>query len=382
MKTILILSTEPWGKMLLSKMHYALELAESGNAVFFVNPPRKIKGKMLAQLSNDHPAKNLKVINTKLIPGALFLRHKIFRIYKILSSIYTNQIKAIVDNPINEVWCFDPFLYVDLKKFNADKSILLIYDFYKEKIIFNTATTADAVISISKPILDFYKAVDRPKLLLQHGLGSCFSKLATKQLVNENLKYEKRGKLKIGYVGNLLRAAINVDIAREIISKHTDKEFHFWGPYSLEENNVSPTDVSVSEELVSFIKYLQNQPNVILHGIMEQELLSEQLFTMDVFLFLYSATKDINGASNSHKIIEYLSTGKAVVSTFILNYAEADLLIMSPMNDEHQVSELFDQVTDNLQFYNSTEFQKKRICFALDNTYRNQINRINKFIYN
>lgn len=38
-KTILIISPEPWGKMMISKHHYALELAKLGNEVYFLNPP-------------------------------------------------------------------------------------------------------------------------------------------------------------------------------------------------------------------------------------------------------------------------------------------------------------------------------------------------------
>jgi len=34
-KTIIILSPEKWGKMMLSKHHYAIELAGMGNIVFF-----------------------------------------------------------------------------------------------------------------------------------------------------------------------------------------------------------------------------------------------------------------------------------------------------------------------------------------------------------
>ncbi len=40
-KTILIISPQEWGKMLLSKHHYALELAKAGNIFYFLNPPDK-----------------------------------------------------------------------------------------------------------------------------------------------------------------------------------------------------------------------------------------------------------------------------------------------------------------------------------------------------
>src|SRR5437868_11837462 len=42
-KVIYIISHEKWGKMLLSKHHYAIELAKLGNRVYFVNHPDKQK---------------------------------------------------------------------------------------------------------------------------------------------------------------------------------------------------------------------------------------------------------------------------------------------------------------------------------------------------
>ena len=197
--------------------------------------------------------------------------------------------------------------------------------------------------------------------------------------MNEDLKYEKRGKLKIGYVGNLLRAAINVDIARKIILDHPDKEFHFWGPTSLDENNVSPAELQIDAELMSFLDFLHTQENVFLHGVTIQEELAKDLFKMDLFLFLYSASKDINEASNSHKLIEYLSTGKVVVSTFVSNYSGTNLL---EMTEDQKLPVLFKKVTNDLEQFNAIDKQKQRIKFALDNTYSNQINRIQSFIYN
>ncbi len=38
-KVILIISPQAWGKMFLSKHHYAIELAKLGNEVYFLNPP-------------------------------------------------------------------------------------------------------------------------------------------------------------------------------------------------------------------------------------------------------------------------------------------------------------------------------------------------------
>ena len=40
-KVIFIISYENWGRMLMSKHHYAIELGKAGNKVYFINHPDK-----------------------------------------------------------------------------------------------------------------------------------------------------------------------------------------------------------------------------------------------------------------------------------------------------------------------------------------------------
>jgi len=379
-KNIVILSTEPWGKMLLSKMHYAIELVDKGYKVFFVNPPRESQGDKLASVIETQKDGNLVIIETKTIAGSLFFRHKLFFIYKLIAGRYTRAIKKIVDGPIDEVWNFNPHTYVDLRSFHAGKTMLLIYDFYKGEHVFKAAETADAVISVSQVILDHYKDVTPPKLLLQHGLGKHFEEKALERVRKKEFNQYPAGKLKAGYVGNLLRVGMNTSVGTQIIESHPDVEFHFWGPCSLEENNVNGAGTTVAPELIAFIEFLQKRENVFLHGVMGQQELAEGLAKMDTFLFLYSPRTEMNGASNSHKLLEYLSTGKVIVSTCVSNYLGTDLLLMCGKEEEEKLPELFKEVVNNFSLYSSEEQQLKRLNFALDNTYTRQIERIQQFV--
>jgi len=61
-KLILILTPQSWGNMLLAKHHYAIELAKSGNRVYFLNPPdnnhwslKSRKNRIGVQESDQHP---------------------------------------------------------------------------------------------------------------------------------------------------------------------------------------------------------------------------------------------------------------------------------------------------------------------------------------
>lgn len=378
-RTIVILSTEPWGKMLLSKMHFALELAGRGNRVFFVNPPRPLPGKQLAMVAEEIEEGRLTVIHTNTVRGSLFLRHKLFFLYRRLNGRYIREIRKLVGGKIDEVWSFNPNQYVDLAPFGAERSILLLYDFYRGDHIVRAARSADALISVSQVILDHYKDTPPPKLFLQHGLGSHFANLARRRLETRDFVVSGPGKIKVGYTGNLLRAGMNTGIATEIIGQHPDIEFHFWGPYSLKDNNVNSA-VETPADLLDFIGFLQGQANVFLHGVVGQQELSERLFGMDAFLFIYSPKKEMNGASNAHKLLEYISTGKVVISTHVSTYAGTDLLLMSGPADEQALPGIFARAVGELSVHNSVERQVGRIRYALDNTYARQIDRVEQFI--
>jgi hypothetical protein len=378
-RTIVILSTEPWGKMLLSKMHFALELVRRGDRVYFVNPPRRLPGKPLAVVAEELDAGKLTLIQTNTVKGSLFLRHKMFFLYKQLNRRYIRAIKKLAGGKIDEVWCFNPNQFVDLAPFGAKRSILLLYDFYRGSHIVQAARSADALISISQVILDHYKDAPPPKLFLQHGLGSHFAELSRRRLEAGEFAPPGAGKLKVGYTGNLLRVGMNTDIAREIIAGHPDIEFHFWGPHGLKDNNVNP-EGETPQEQIDFVEFLHRQSNVILHGVVGQQELSQRLFEMDAFLFIYSPRREMNNASNAHKLLEYISTGKVVIATHVSTYAGTGLLVMSEPAEEEALPEIFARAIRDLPVHNSAERQISRIRYALDNTYARQVDRVQQFI--
>jgi hypothetical protein len=378
-KNIIILSPEPWGKMLLSKMHYATELVKKGYKVYFVNPPRAEGQQALASVAEEREGGNLIIINTKVVGFSLFLRHKIPFLFRELSRRYIKAIQQITGKEIYQVWSFDPNLYVDLTLFGAESSISLLYDFYQGKHVWKAAGSADLIISVSQLILDFYQELAPPKLLVQHGLGKHFADRAQERLRNNNFETNQRNRIRVGYVGNLLRAGMNTTITRKVIEGHPGIEFHFWGPYTLENNNVTDPNTSLAPDMKAMIELLKDSSNVILHGVADQQSLAEGLFGMDMFLFLYSPRKEVNSASNSHKLLEYLSTGKVVVSTHVSNYAGTGLLEMCDKESEENLPAIFESVVGNIQKYNSEEQQRQRIAFALDNTYIRQVDRILQF---
>lgn len=358
-------------------MHYAAELAAKGNSVYFVNPPRQSSHKEAVYINDNIAIPHITIINTQPLKRGLLLRHKFPGLYRQLLKTYVKKIKAITGNTIDELWNFNPNMFIAPKQFEAKKNLLLIYDFYKGKHVEAACKEADAVISVSSLILDYYKKQGRPALLLHHGLANSFASIAEEKLRKNNFVAQHSKKIKIGYTGNLLRQGMNTNLAQKIIANNPQLEFHFWGPQSIKENNVGGLLKDTQLNAV-FLKFLEKCDHVFMHGVKAVKDLADEMQAMDAFMFLYCAKTDMNAASNSHKLLEYLSTGKVIISTPVSQYQNSNLLAMS--KDEADFESLFTRVVHSLPEFNSTELQKKRINFALENTYHAQIERINRFV--
>lgn len=360
---------------MLSKMHFAEELASTGNRVFFVNPPTV---DLLTYNKNTLPS-NLTIVCLKPIKGRRVLINKFFGLYSILSKSYVRRIKKIVGSPIDQVWCFNPHIVTDLRLFGANDTLLFLYDFYRSRYLPKIADTADGIVSVSGIILDYYKNTKPPKLLLQHGLGKPFILQAKRILSTHGYRVQTlRRKMKVGYSGNLLITGLDTLSLKKILKSYSEIEFHFWGTYKEEDSNVKGD--GAGEEEIKFVNFLFGQKNVFLHGIKTPEVLSAEIQEMDAFIISYDGEKGISKSSNSHKIMELLSTGKVIISSPISNYEGTGYF---PMSDEKvNLVELFDQVIKNLEVYNQPSLQRKRIEFALDNTYSRQIERIEEWIKN
>ena len=366
-KKILILSPNSWGKIHISKHHYAIELSQKGNIVYFVNPPDKKKPKFLLEKTEFD---NLYIISYK----PLFSFKIRFHLRSVYNYLMKFQIKFLLRklNFIPDVlWCFDFNLFSDLRLFKAKTTIFhpvdpVIYDYQ-----INPAKSADVVFSVSEKILSNFKRIRTPHMMVNHGVEKQFETLA--RLIQRPQKAEKTS---VGYFGNLLRPVINRDFIRKIINENPNVDFHFWGPLSSGSSNIGGNS---DQSVIDFINYLQSNPNVILHGVAEKKKLIESIIEneIDVFILVYSDVKGSSDRSNAHKLIEYLSTGKVTVANLFSTYKDFnDLIVMPEKDDDSQLPALFKQVVNNLDYYNSPELQQKRKEFALDNTYKKQIERI------
>jgi hypothetical protein len=92
--------------------------------------------------------------------------------------------------------------------------------------------------------------------------------------------------------------------------------------------------------------------------------------------------KDQSKGTNYHKITEYLSTGKVIVSNNVTTFDKMPDLIqmISGRDNNEQLPALFKEVIGNIDLYNTPALQQKRRSFALNNTYGKQLDRIDQLL--
>ncbi|HVF80450.1 MAG TPA: hypothetical protein VM884_00870 [Flavisolibacter sp.] len=376
-KNYLLISPQPWGKMFLSKHNYAIELAKGGNTVYFLNPPTYKKSLASISIKVEQELPNVYVINYTLAMAVHIMRFKSRPAYDfIIRKSLISRLNGLA--AFDEIWCFEPNIFSSFRPFAAKKKLLFLVDQYDNKTLKKLAESADGIATISTLILDFFNFTDKPKLLLNHGLNDTFASLAKAKLTN-GFTSGVNQPVKAAYVGNLLQGnRVDYETLQTIITQNSNVEFHFYGPYEEKDNTLGST---LSAGMQSFIEFLKVSGNVKLHGVIAQQQMAAQMHSVDVFLTCYNYLTDYNRSSNCHKIIEYLSTGKAVVANRIMTYEKTTGLLEMPAEFTNEnLPSLFRKVVESLDRFNSPDKQKARMEFALENTYKKHIATISRFI--
>ena len=364
-KSILIISPERWGTLKVSKHHYASVLAKMGNKVFFLNPPR----------ISDETSVDIKDVenNLKTIDYMPFIRGS-NRLPMILRKrFHKNLANKIIDSinvSIDITWSFDPSSFQYMSAFGAQLNIFHPVDVHRNRFEIAIARNADLIIATSDNILERYKGVNKPKLKVNHGIADYF--LETKKLSKSFIN--SPNKVNVGLIGNLHYSFLDCETLIHIIKNNYGVDFYFIGP-------TGKSNLSNSLRNEQFVRYLKLAPNAFLLGSILSEDLPSYLREFDLFLICYTGDKNIAEMANPHKILEYLSTGKPVVSHYIDEYRDhRDIICMA--DDNKSLPELFFYVIHNLSKYNLSELIEKRKNLAENNTYSFQIIRIEKFLSN
>lgn len=370
-KVILIISPQAWGKMFLAKHHYAIELARHGNEVYFLNPPQEESVVNGVQICSSGIADNLFLINHKLnFPYQL--KFKLKKVFHFLIKFHIKKIEASINKKIDIVWSFDLGDYYPFKFFSGNPLKLFNpIDEPLNKDGINSAKDCDLIISVTREILSKYKDINVPKHFIHHGLADEFIG-ANKQIKIDN-------QLRFGLSGNWLRKDIDTKCLLQIIKENEDVIFELWGSYKSKQSNIGGES---NTSVVRFIAELMVSKNVVLHGPIHPHKLAEEFKRMDGFLICYDIIKDQSKGTNYHKVMEYLSTGKVVISNNITTYTNLpDLIVMNESrvnNDELPL--IFKTVISNISHYNNQSLQDLRSNFAIGNLYAKKIEEIEKLL--
>ena len=164
-KNILIISQQSWGKLFVSKHHYALELAKMGNNVFFLNPPNEKfdNSKKRIEIIKSKEHSNLHIIyNTLWFP--YFLKFHFIKLFHFLMRFHIKKIIKKIDQDIDLVWSFDlanvyPLIYFPKSSFKIFHPVDPPSDLNSIK----AAIGANYIFSTAEEILTLYKKFDCPK---------------------------------------------------------------------------------------------------------------------------------------------------------------------------------------------------------------------------
>ncbi|MBI3481713.1 MAG: hypothetical protein HY015_01830 [Bacteroidetes bacterium] len=223
---------------------------------------------------------------------------------------------------------------------------------------------SDLILTVSKNIQAKYPAGKCH--FINHGLSEEFSIRA-----RSNLVWERNSQIRAGYSGNLFIPYIDVAIIQLIIQRNPSVEFHFFG------SNKPDFSLVWQQEWNDF---LLNASNVKLRGQLSVEELADAYDDMDIFLLCYKPDFINYHGENSHKVLEYLSTGKTIVSSHLSLYKDSHLMQMSPPDKNESLITIFSDALQNLDDYNSKELRAARVRYALENTYEMQLKRISKLV--
>lgn len=358
--------------MRISKHHYALELADQGCTVYFIEPPTLDTQGVTIRQTDDHP--RVYVVTYKpVFRGERFLPAVIFE------WLLRRQIRLLVDQigrKPDVVWCFQSFLFRNLSWFGAPVRIFFLADQFNKQGTPPEVDSASLVLAVSDTIYNRIRAGNKSVFRINHGLQKYFHAAIPEALASaSDLPAEPHRT--VGYLGNLRIESMDRDAILTVIEAHPELTFIFWGSYKTNELNLGGLQDHDSDR---FIAQLEAKSNVQLRGAFHGQELLSQMKEVDLFWQCFKLNLTVfSDGSNSHKMLEYLSTGKPVISQPLSSYKGSDLIYMMSPSDRDFPS-FFSATLKKLQAGEDPALSRRRMEFAKDNSYAAQLRRIEEML--
>ena len=358
-KTVLIISPEAWGLNFVSKHHYALELVKKGSKVYFLNPP---VFNQRNKITLEEIKRDLYLLYYRPFFRGVNRIHLTFRNWFNRKTVRLIQEK--IGKPIDIIWSFDPYRFQDLRIFEAFFRIYHPVDIHHTNLEYICVESADIVISTSNQILKRFDTMNTPLFQINHGLSDYF--INPKKLKKSFIRNPKR--INVGLIGNLHYRYIDCETLSFIIKNNSEVDFYFIGP-------TGKSNLTNSLRNGRLINYLNSMPNAHLLGSKPSENLPSYLIELDLFLICYTGHKNVAEMANPHKLLEYLSTGKPIVSHYVDEYRDKkDLIQMA--DDNKDLAQVFSETVEHIKTFNSRDRKLKRIAFSKKHTYEKKLRKI------
>jgi len=368
-KTVFIISPERWGAMKVSKHHYALQLAAMNCNVFFIQPPDlNVSG---ITVSSCNESQNIRLLSYKpIFRGRRFLPHFIF------SFLLKWQVKNILKKTITKpdvIFCFQGYLFENLQWFGAGITIFFAADQFYYRHLPPEVVSADLLLSVSNTITEKLKSSGKNVYELGHGLQPIFVRNA-EELLKTNNEEEPPKNIIVGYTGNLRMQALDRQTMRDVINANLEVTFIFWGSYKLNDLNLGGVH---DDESDTFIRFLEEKENVQLRGVVDSSNLLQEIKICNMFWICWKiGINSLWDGSNSHKILEYMATGKPVVAHCVSSYKNTDLLYMLQHKENTGYEQLFANTLQVVRHGEPQYLIRQRLYAAAQNSYSSKLKTI------
>ncbi len=356
-----LISPQPWAGFHVSKHHYAVALAERGWRVVFVDPPSELGAPGVVQM------------NPTDVPGVTSLRYQTFFPYKlkfrsrwmfdVLMRSQARRLVAAAGRP-DLIWDFDnAYQFRDLQAFGANTSLFHLVDDVSKPGLGDKR--ADHVFYLHPYFCVRAGVKPRDGHEIGHGLGKLHASVA--RLPREDTR--RPGRPHIGFVGNCAAAWLDWPEITQIVDLHQEAEFTFWGPLP------SPKDANPA------LAQLLQHPRARFPGLTTQSAILKAANGVDIWLLPFDTANVPGGRPlNSHKVLEYLSTGRVVVMTWLEAYERNPLVEMLPRSGNGGLAALVSRVLGDINRLNAPQLMEQRRAFALERTYDRNILHIENLV--
>lgn len=280
---ILIISPERYQNFYTSKIQIANYLKRK-HKVFFLNPYISIKEKKFFD-ENVHGIHLINLMSLNFISK-----------FKDPTNHYINMINRRVLK-IDLIWSFDTKRVDILEKLVSKTKIFHVTDEFKcKKSIKTINNSVDCILSVSKKLK---RGFDTNKtFVVGHFIMENF--------LNFKPKSKKKYKNIVAITGNFHMKEFNAKLLKKLVEQNKKVTFYLIGPIL---KNHFKYILKLNKDRLNLLKKIINKKNVKIFGVKHPLEIIKIYKEVLCFLILYKKNMD-----NSHKILEFFSTGYPIFS--------------------------------------------------------------------